>query len=87
MPDAFTPNGVGPNDIYKPITVGITKLDYFNIYNRWGQMLFTTTQIGKGWDGKLNGKDQDIGTYVYMVQGVDYQGKVITKKGTVVLIR
>lgn len=87
MPDAFTPNGVGPNDIYKPITVGITRLDYFHIYNRWGQQLFTTTQIGKGWDGKFNGKDQDMGTYVYMVQGVDYFGKVITKKGTVVLIR
>ena len=62
-------------------------LDYFNIYNRWGQMIFTTSQIGKGWDGKLNDKQQASGTFVYTVQGVDYLGKIITKKGTIVLIK
>ena len=87
VPDAFTPNGDGINDVIKPIPVGITKLDYFNIYNRWGEMLFTTSQIGKGWDGTVNGKEQASGTFIYTVQGVDYLGKIITKKGTVVLIR
>jgi len=87
VPDAFTPNGDGKNDMVKPIPVGVTQLDYFNIYNRWGQMLFTTAEIGKGWDGKVNGVFQNAGTYIYTVQGTDYLGKVITKKGTVVLIR
>jgi gliding motility-associated-like protein len=87
VPDAFTPNGDGKNDVVKPIPVGVTQLDYFNIYNRWGQMLFTTAEIGKGWDGRVNGTFQNSGTYIYTVQGIDYLGKVITKKGTVVLIR
>jgi gliding motility-associated-like protein len=86
VPDAFTPNGDGKNDIVKPIPVGITRLDYFNIYNRWGQLLYTTEEIGKGWDGKVNGTPQNSGTYIYTVQGIDYLGKVITKKGTVILI-
>ncbi|MFY7965828.1 MAG: PKD domain-containing protein [Chitinophagaceae bacterium] len=87
VPDAFTPNNDGKNDIIKPTPVGITRLDYFNIYNRWGQMLFTTNEIGKGWDGSYEGKTQSSGTFIYTVQGQDYLGKVITKKGTVVLIR
>ncbi len=87
VPDAFTPNADGKNDIIKPIPVGITKLNYFNIYNRWGAMLFTTSEINKGWDGRVNGKIQNSGTFIYTVEGVDYLGKIITKKGTVVLIR
>ncbi len=87
VPDAFTPNGDGINDVIRPIPVGITKLDYFNIYNRWGELIFTTSQIGKGWDGDVNGKQQASGTFIYTVKGSDYLGKIITKKGTVVLIR
>lgn len=85
--DAFTPNNDGLNDIIKPVCVGITKLNYFNIYNRWGEMLFTTNQIGKGWDGKFNGTKQNSGTFVYTVEGIDYLGNTITKKGTIVLIQ
>lgn len=87
VPTAFTPNKDGLNEILKPIAIGITKIDYFNIYNRWGQLLYTTQEIGKGWDGTLNGIKQPSGTYVFQVQGVDFLGKVITKKGTIVLIR
>ena len=85
VPNAFTPNGKNP--IIRPIPVGISVLNYFNIYNRWGQILFTTKQIGKGWDGTVNGTLQTSGTFIYTVQGIDYLGKTITKKGTVVLIR
>lgn len=85
--DAFTPNNDGLNDIIKPVCVGITKLNYFNIYNRWGEMLFTTSQIGKGWDGRFNGTKQNSGTFVYTVEGIDYLGNTITKKGTIVLIQ
>ena len=87
VPSAFTPNGDGKNDGLKPITIGISKLKYFSIYNRWGQLLFTTTEIGKAWDGNFNGVGQPSGTYVYQTEGADYLGFTIFRKGTVVLIR
>ncbi len=87
VPNAFTPNGDGRNDIIKPIPIGIATLNYFRIYNRWGQMLFSTGEFNKGWDGNLNGTQQQSGTYVYMTEGIDYLGNTIFRKGTVVLIR
>ena len=86
VPNAFTPSGAS-NNIFRPIPVGISKLEYFRVYNRIGTLLYSTTQIGSGWDGYYNGKPQDVGGYVWMVQGTDYTGKTVTKKGTVVLIR
>jgi gliding motility-associated-like protein len=87
MPTGFTPNGDGKNDKFKPITVGITNLNYFRVYNRWGQIIFSTAKLNDGWDGRVTGMDQPSGTYVWMVQGVARDGKPITKKGTVTLIR
>ena len=87
MPNAFTPNGDGRNDVYRPILVGISSLDFFRVFNRWGQLVYATTGNGKGWDGTLSGKIQESGTFVYMVQGKDYMGKVHFKKGTFILIR
>jgi gliding motility-associated-like protein len=87
VPTAFTPNGDGRNEILKPICVGISRLDFFRVFNRWGQMIFETKEFDKGWDGRVSGTDQETGTYVFMAQGVDYTGKVVFRKGTVVLIR
>lgn len=87
VPSAFTPNGDGKNDVIRPIVFGITRLNYFSIYNRWGQMVFTTTQINKGWDGNFGGTGQPAGTYVYQAEGTDFTGKTVFRKGTVVLIR
>jgi gliding motility-associated-like protein len=87
VPSAFTPNGDGRNDILKPIPVGITKLDFFRVYNRWGQLLYSSSIIGNGWDGTLNGTQQPSGAYIYMTQGADYKGNTVFRKGTVVLIR
>ncbi|HXB43456.1 MAG TPA: gliding motility-associated C-terminal domain-containing protein [Puia sp.] len=86
VPTAFTP-GKASNNIFRPIAVGISTLQFFKVYNRWGQMVYSTAQMGKGWDGTLGGKPQDAGTFVWMVQGVDYTGKTLSKKGTMVLIR
>ncbi len=89
-PDIFVPNAFSPtgrNRVLRPIPVGISKIDYFRVFNRWGQLVFETTQSGKGWDGTIAGRLQDNGTYVWMVRGVDFTGKVITKRGTAVLIR
>lgn len=86
VPNAFTPNG-SSNTIFRPIAVGISGIEYFRVYNRNGMLVFNTSQLGKGWDGTFNGKPQDTGGYVWMVQGTDYTGKLVTKNGTMVLIR
>jgi len=86
VPNAFTP-GMSINALFRPIPVGITSLDYFRVYNRLGQLVYSTSAIGKGWDGMLNGSPQNAGGYVWMVKGTDYTGNIITRKGTMVLIR
>jgi gliding motility-associated-like protein len=87
MPNAFSPNSDGKNDVFKPVLVGISKMTIFSIYNRWGQLVYTTSQHGKGWDGTIHGTKQDPGTYVYLVSGIDYLGRVVTKKGAFTLVR
>jgi gliding motility-associated-like protein len=87
MPNAFSPNGDGKNDMIRPILVGISRLDYFRIFDRWGQEVFATTQSGQGWDGTVGGHKAGSGAFVYAVQGVDYTGKVHSKKGTFILVR
>ena len=87
VPTAFTPNGDGKNDVARPVTIGISKLNYFSIYNRWGQPVFSTNEFGKGWDGIFNGTPQASGTYVFKAEGVDISGKTVFRKGTLVLIR
>ena len=86
VPNAFTPDKV-QNNIFRPIPVGISQIDFFRVYNRWGQMVYSANQTGSGWDGKVGGKIQASDTYVWMVQGKDFTGKTIFKKGTVILIR
>jgi gliding motility-associated-like protein len=86
VPNAFTPGSIS-NNLFRPICMGIASLEYFYVYNRWGQLLFSTSQMGQGWNGRIQGKLQDSGAYLWIVKGTDYTGKVISKKGTVVLIR
>jgi hypothetical protein len=86
VPNAFTP-GLSVNSIFRPIPVGISSLDYFRIYNRLGQLVYNTSALGSGWDGRLNGVNQDSGGYVWMVKGTDYTGNIIAKKGIMVLVR
>jgi gliding motility-associated-like protein len=87
VPTGFTPNSDGRNDRFTPFPVGIKSLNYFRVYNRWGQLIFSTTVLHTGWDGTFGGKEQPSGTYVWMAEGVTLQGKLITKKGVVTLIR
>ena len=89
-PDIFVPNAFSPsgkNRLLRPIPVGISSLDFFRVYNRWGQLVFQTSQIGKGWDGTIAGRLQINGSYVWQVRGKDYTGKIITRQGTAILIR
>jgi gliding motility-associated-like protein len=87
VPTGFTPNADGRNDVLKPTVYGITQQYYFSVYNRWGQQIFFTTVLGKGWDGFWNGVAQPSGAYVFVAEGVDFLGKRITRTGTAVLIR
>jgi len=87
VPTGFTPNHDGKNDRFTPIAVGIREINYFKVFNRWGQIVFSGTTFNEGWDGKLSGVEQPADVYVWMVQGVTSDNRVITKKGTVVLIR
>ncbi len=87
VPNAFTPNNDGKNDVLRPIVAGMKRFDYFNVYNRWGQLVFTTSTDGHGWDGTINGEKQASNSYVWMVKAVDFNGSPYFQKGTVTLIR
>lgn len=87
VPSAFTPNGDGLNDKVRPIAAGIQKIHYFKIFNRWGEIVFSTSVNGHGWDGRIGGTPQSTNTYVWMVSATDYLGKPFFQKGTVTLIR
>jgi gliding motility-associated-like protein len=86
MPNGFTPNSDGKNDVFKPLIFGDVNTYRFTIYNRWGQIVFESTQLNKGWDGTLKGKQNGnvfIWTCGYQLEG----GKQELKKGTVVLVK
>ncbi len=87
VPTAFTPNNDGRNDVLRPIAVGMKYIESFNIYNRWGQLIFTTTINGHGWDGRINGQLQTTGAFVWSVKARDYLGKTYFQKGVFTLIR
>jgi gliding motility-associated-like protein len=86
IPNAFTP-GTGPNNELKIIKRGIATLNYFRIFNRWGNKVFETTNIDEGWDGTFNGASQPYDVYVFEVEAVTNTGKIFRKQGNVTLIR
>jgi gliding motility-associated-like protein len=85
-PSAFSPNRDGTNDYFKPVVSGPVQYG-FSIYNRWGQLVFHTTDSSHGWDGTLNGKPQDGGVYIWQCNYSFRNKKKEVKKGTVLLIR
>ena len=87
VPNAFTPNGDGLNDIFRVIPVGISYTEWFRIFNRYGQLVFETNQYLKGWDGTFQGKKQPIGNYVWVLKGRDKNNKVVEMKGTVLIVQ
>ncbi len=87
MPTAFTPNNDGVNDRFFVTPIGIKSFGYMAVYNRWGQLLFRTTNYNEGWDGKLGGMPVGTNTFVVVAQAIDYKGKVLFRKGTVTLVK
>lgn len=86
VPNAFTPNGDGVNDLVKVRGFGIAKMDW-KIYNRWGQMVFQTVSISEGWDGKYKGVLQPQEVYVYVLDVTFTDGTSFRKKGDITLLR
>lgn len=96
MPNAFTPNGDGHDDYFGPASVmnsfASPTVKSFRIYNRYGQLVFSSTAANAAWDGKFKDKDQPVGTYVYYIE-VQYTnidtGQPVTQKqeGSVTLLR
>ena len=87
VPTAFTPNGDGLNDRLKPVPVGIATLVYFKVYNRYGELVFSTNEVGKGWNGVYKGRDQGNESFVWQALGIDYLGNQVFRKGQTTLIR
>jgi gliding motility-associated-like protein len=87
MPNAFTPNGDGHNDLFRiPPVLNLT-IEKFSVYNRWGSLVFTTSNSLVGWDGRMGGQTQPAGTYVWVVDYYDpLTHQTVMKKGTVELI-
>jgi gliding motility-associated-like protein len=86
IPNVFTPNGDGQNDVLYVRGEGITELS-FAIYDRWGELLFKTEDPLTGWDGNFHGKNMECGIYVYFLKVSLGNGEVFEKKGNVTLTR
>ena len=87
VPNAFSPNGDGVNDVFRPIPVGVVSTDLFRIFNRYGELVFETNQWMKGWDGMYRGVPQAVGNYIWIIKGKGKNGKQIEMKGNVMLVR
>lgn len=88
IPNTFTPNGDGLNDVLLVRGIGLRKLDFFRVYDRWGKLVFETANLNDGWDGNgPYGKSADVATYVYVVSGTCSNGSSIQKSGNVTLVR
>ena len=87
LPTAFTPNGDGHNDVFKPAFAGLATNYTFIVYNRLGQKVFSSNNTADGWDGTLKGNPQPPGVYVWYCAYQLYEKQPVTQKGTVVLIR
>ncbi len=88
VPNAFTPDNNKVNDVFKPEGYGITAKGYkFSIYDRWGELVFLTTDPEVGWDGTYNAKACQMDTYVWVLEGKFASEQSFHAKGTVMLLR
>ncbi|MGB1216494.1 MAG: gliding motility-associated C-terminal domain-containing protein, partial [Saprospiraceae bacterium] len=86
VPTGFTPNQDGKND--KLHVLGIADVQLFRVYNRWGEMVFETTDATEGWDGTFKTKPLNTDVYVWYIEALcPIDGSVISKKGDVTLVR
>ena len=89
VPNGFTPNGDGLNDIFIPVVSNSDQIKFyrFEVYNRWGQLVFESTKPGEGWDGKFNGKQAQFGVYNWIVRFEVPENEPVNANGHVTLIK
>ena len=87
VPTAFSPNNDGLNDKFGVQTLGNHRSFSLQIFNRYGEKVFVAYRKGDHWNGKVNGKDAEIGTYFYLLTGQCEDGTPIKQKGDLILIR
>lgn len=86
MPTVFSPNGDGNNDYFNILFAGFRKLNSFKIFNRWGQMVFSTSDIKRGWDGRYQNRLCELGTYFWVISAIDLTNKPRLYKGNVTIV-
>ena len=87
VPNTFTPNADGTNDVLRPFTIGIKELVFFKIFNRWGQQIFQTSSINSAWDGRFKGSPVEMQTIVWMLEGIGVDNLKYTARGTTVVVQ
>lgn len=86
IPNAFTPNNDGINDVFKPSLNNIEEDSYqFSVFNRWGNLLFETTAAGQGWNGIHGGTASPEGVYVYVIKAITKDGRLLELTGEIIL--
>lgn len=87
LPNAFSPNGDGVNDEFKPLIVGYPYVELFRVFNRYGELMHVTYYANKGWDGTHRGVAAEQGVYFYELKVRNLQGETLSLKGDVTLLR
>ncbi|TAE47776.1 MAG: PKD domain-containing protein [Bacteroidetes bacterium] len=85
-PNAFTPNDDGHNDRFLVFAPNIASAE-LRIYNRWGEMIYLSTDLSEGWDGTFKNRTVQEGVYVFTVKGIGVNSQPVSRSGTVTLIR
>jgi gliding motility-associated-like protein len=86
IPTAFSPNSDLANDILYVRGANIKEVE-FQLFNRWGELVFETTEIDKGWNGTFNGKKVDPGVFVYQIKAICFDGQEFIDKGNITLLK
>jgi len=86
IPTAFSPNSDLTNDILYVRGANIKEVE-FQLFNRWGELVFETTEIDKGWNGTFNGKKVDPGVFVYQIKAICFDGQEFIDKGNITLLK
>lgn len=88
VPTAFSPNQDGKNDVFRIVRMlNVERIYFFKIFNRWGNVVFETDEMDKGWNGTVYGEPQETGVYAYIIKALNRDGEIIVKEGTVTLVR
>jgi len=87
VPKSFSPNGDGINDMLYPYLAGMKSLNYFKIINKFGKLVFESRNSTEGWNGISGGISQPMDAYNWIAEGIDYNGNLVQKNGSFLLIR